>query len=1359
MSERETAQLGQEVENARVLRMARDGLAEDAGDFYRVNGRKIRLLRSLEKVAVRSLPGQDFSLMNQFQITEQPEGEFLVEHESSEHGIAVLQLSKLKSLRRLTETVHDLELIPGVVQAAPVYIREDSGLELIPTDQFIVKLAEGTSYAELEAFSEVLGAIVVRPLRGTADQFILFIPGSTPEELLSTCEIYWQDPAFEWAHPNFLSKAIKCAIAPNDTLYSRQWHLNNTGQSGGRHDADIDAPEAWEMTTGSSQVIIAIIDDGMDLTHEDLRDNLAINSLETATNGLDDDNNGYRDDRNGWDFHNNHSEPIHTGSDCHGTLVAGVAAATGNNNRGVAGCAFGCRLMPLKTGEGDWYFPANEAEAIRYAAGLDRTGRPVWRGADVINISSMYGEEDVISSALHDAVTKGRGGKGCPIFCSSGNDPDGWTHYVLGPFSAGTYTFKWEFRRTSSGSPNRGIVWLDTVIFPGGAMERFERNGLPQGWRTGGSSNWTSVQNGYAGNHAMTGWDGQRSRAVRAGSIGSNQNSYLQVEKYVSDGDLEFWYWPLMESGEELRIVVEGDNIQTYVDTIRGEKAEPQDEIGHIGYPASHPDTIAVGASTDFDYRADYSRYGTGIDFVAPSGGGSLGIYSTDRTGSAGEAGDYVADLTGTSAASPLAAGVAALMLSENPNLTAVEVRDIMRDTCDKLDSASVPYVDGRNQYYGYGRVNAGRAVRDVHPTGSLRVTISPQAARDAGARWRRTGTDTWRTSGSTESNVPTGSHAVQFKSISGWDKPPNRTVTVNDGRTATTNGTYVRQTGSLTVTINPQAARDVGARWRRVGTGTWRESDSTERNIPTGSHTVEFKSIAGWNRPSNRTVTVNSGQTTTTIGTYTFDPPTGSLTVTINPQAARDAGARWRRVGTTTWRESGSTETNVPTGSHTVEFKSIWGWTEAANQTVTINSGQTTTTTGTYTFDPPTGSLRVTISPQAAVSAGAKWRRVGTSTWRTSGSTETNVPIGSPTVEFSFVFGWIRPENRTVFIFTGSTTTTTGEYTAVPPPTGSLTVTIEPQAVRDAGARWRRVGTSTWRNSGWTETNIPAGNHTVEFSLLFGFTAPPRQTVTISGGGETKIIGRYVPHTGSLSVTIEPQAARNAGARWRRVGTSTWRTSGSMETNIPTGLYSVEFNTVFGWIKPANRLVFITGGATSSTSGTYIRFAPIPITGSLTVTINPQAARDAGARWRRVGTSTWRTSGSTETNILAGSHEVEFSFVSGWFKPSNRTVSISGGLTTTASGTYIRFAPIPITGSLTVTIYPQGARDAGARWRRVGTSTWRTSGSTETNILAGSHEVEFSFVSGWFKPFNRTVFIPSGQTATTSGTYISIFQ
>jgi hypothetical protein len=305
--------------------------------------------------------------------------------------------------------------------------------------------------------------------------------------------------------------------------------------------------------------------------------------------------------------------------------------------------------------------------------------------------------------------------------------------------------------------------------------------------------------------------------------------------------------------------------------------------------------------------------------------------------------------------------------------------------------------------------------------TGSLQVTILPPEAAAAGTQWRMDG-GTWQDSGYTETCVTVGTHIVEYKPIPDWNEPNSQTVQINEDQTTTTTGTYVQQIGSLQVTILPPGAVTAGAKWRVDG-GAWRDSDYIESGLPVGSHTVDYKPVTDWNEPNSHTVQIDDGQTTTVTGTYIQQ--TGLLRVTISPQAVINAGAQWR-VDDGTWRSSDYTESGLAVDSHTVEYKPVIGWNRPANETVQISDGQMTSTSGTYILQ--TGSLRVTISPQEAIDAGAQWRVDG-GTWRDSNYTESGMLVGFYPVEFSMIDDWITPATRMVQINDNQTTTTSGIY------------------------------------------------------------------------------------------------------------------------------------------------------------------------------------------------------------------------------------------------------------------------------------------------------------------------------------------
>ncbi len=179
---------------------------------------------------------------------------------------------------------------------------------------------------------------------------------------------------------------------PDDNEFSSQWSKHNTGQNGGTPDADIDAPEAWDITTGGvnalgDTIVVAVVDGGMMITHPDLAPNLWTNYNEIPGNGIDDDNNGYIDDIHGWDaYDSDGSIP----SDGHGTHVAGIIGAKGNNGSQVAGVNWNVKLMVIAGSSGT---TSTVLEAYGYAldqrAFYDSTNGAL--GAFVVATNSSFG--------------------------------------------------------------------------------------------------------------------------------------------------------------------------------------------------------------------------------------------------------------------------------------------------------------------------------------------------------------------------------------------------------------------------------------------------------------------------------------------------------------------------------------------------------------------------------------------------------------------------------------------------------------------------------------------------------------------------------------------------------------------------------------------------------------------------------------------------------------------------------------------------------------------------------------------------------------------------------------------------------
>ncbi len=196
---------------------------------------------------------------------------------------------------------------------------------------------------------------------------------------------------------------------PNDTRYAEQWAFNNTGQTGGIAGADIDAQKAWDLSRGSGQTIVCVMDTGVDYNHPDLKANMWVNTKEIPGNGVDDDKNGYVDDIYGIDPGDNDSDPMD--GDLHGTHCAGIIGAVGNNAMGVTGVAQKARIMAVKIDGANGFSTVAILDGMTYAAN---------NGAKVINMS--FGSYSGSAGDPFDLAIKSVGQKGVICVVACGND-------------------------------------------------------------------------------------------------------------------------------------------------------------------------------------------------------------------------------------------------------------------------------------------------------------------------------------------------------------------------------------------------------------------------------------------------------------------------------------------------------------------------------------------------------------------------------------------------------------------------------------------------------------------------------------------------------------------------------------------------------------------------------------------------------------------------------------------------------------------------------------------------------------------------------------------------------------------------
>jgi len=285
-------------------------------------------------------------------------------------------------------------------------------------NELIVRFADPDTGSQLPEGPVLTGPLTRRAIRSRISDFIVagaavdkeyddFAPGlaviKLPEgtSVLGAGIKFLQSANVLYAEPNYKYRLFATA---NDPFFTDLWGLDNTGQRGGTEDADMDAPEAWDITTGSSDIIVAVIDSGIDYQHPDLAANMWVNDAEQGgAPGVDDDDNGYTDDIYGYDFagasgmRSNDGTGDMKDSWYHGTHVAGIIGAVGNNAQGVAGVCWNVRIMALKIYADDFNivpetFASDAILAIQYA---------IDNGADIINFSSG-GEYD--SQALKEAI-------------------------------------------------------------------------------------------------------------------------------------------------------------------------------------------------------------------------------------------------------------------------------------------------------------------------------------------------------------------------------------------------------------------------------------------------------------------------------------------------------------------------------------------------------------------------------------------------------------------------------------------------------------------------------------------------------------------------------------------------------------------------------------------------------------------------------------------------------------------------------------------------------------------------------------------------------------------------------------------
>lgn len=308
--------------------------------------------------------------------------------------------------------------IAGVMAVStPVQAKSIASHEYVQDSILVVYKDNTTKSERVSAQRLVRGSIRDLNADGIDDKFSRLLDGRLAKLSLRSganideaIKIISKHPAVKYAEPNYVIKAIG---TPDDPDFVSLWGMNNTGQDGGTADADIDAVEAWDITTGDTSVVVGVIDTGVDYNHEDLQGNIWTNPNEIPGNGIDDDGNGVIDDIHGYSAINDSGDPMDGNG--HGTHVSGTIGAKGNNGIGVVGVNWdvtivGCQFLDA-SGSGS---TAGAIACIDYMTDLK-----INHGVDIKATNNSWGGGG-FSQALKDSIDSA-GDAGILFFAAAGN--------------------------------------------------------------------------------------------------------------------------------------------------------------------------------------------------------------------------------------------------------------------------------------------------------------------------------------------------------------------------------------------------------------------------------------------------------------------------------------------------------------------------------------------------------------------------------------------------------------------------------------------------------------------------------------------------------------------------------------------------------------------------------------------------------------------------------------------------------------------------------------------------------------------------------------------------------------------------
>ncbi|MFA7620896.1 MAG: S8 family serine peptidase, partial [Aminobacteriaceae bacterium] len=820
-------------------------------------------------------------------------------------------------------------------------------LEFVRGDVLVVMDAPGGA-SDVEALSgqvaEATGSKVIRSYEAIADAtgkyiFQLKSAEKSVDDLLAEVRTM---PGVRGATPNYI---VKILGTPDDPELPSSWGIEH-----------INASEAWDLSTGGEDVYVAILDTGIKADHEDLAANI----------GQD------RDGKFGRNLVSFGANPVDDNG--HGTLVAGIVGAVGNNGLGTSGVNWTTRLLSVKVMDG------NGAGSYGHViAGLDYVLGQKKLGLNIRVASMAFGAwtpevEDLDSDPLAVAC-RAVSDAGVLLVAAAGNEGQNIDS------SGGGYKGNKIYPASLS---SEGVLTV-TAVMKSGAPVKSANYGLAVDVAAPGYEILsTAVDGGYKMMNGTSAASGFAAGAAALIAATDPELTASQVKERIlefagrdkalagktASGHLNVGAAVKNERGS-VTVAIEGPGSSRWSLDGKGRY-----ESGYIlaGVPvgehtvsyhevdlwtAPTDSLIAVAADAETEVGGQYRQQNASLWVVieGPEEGG-WSLNGEDRFESDQTIGNI--------------AGKRTVTFSEVPGWDSPEPQAVTVPTKASLALTGV-----------YKR-----------QTGSVVVTIiGPE-----GSAWSLDGEGAYA-GGEAAEGIPTGERTVSFAEVANWDKPANVSVQVEKDSSVYSRGVYVQHVGSIRVNIEGPG----DASWAINGRGLYADGEIVSE-LPVGVYTLSFSAVRDWDSPSSIQVAVTRDSVAEVDRAY--EKHTGSVAVAIDgPETAK-----WRLEGRDELLAGGETLLEVPVGEYTVIFSDVADWHTPENATVFVSKGSVGKAEGAYLQHK--GSLTVDITEPVE----ATWSLDGEGVYA-SGEVVQGVVVGAHTISFSKVDDWDEPEELKVTV------------------------------------------------------------------------------------------------------------------------------------------------------------------------------------------------------------------------------------------------------------------------------------------------------------------------------------------------------